>query len=42
MIDSKIADLAAMRTVLAELEAACGKRWGARGCPITKFLMRQA
>ena len=40
-INAKIADLAAMKQVLAELVTACGKRSGARGCPIIDSLTRQ-
>ncbi len=40
-IDTKIADLVAIRKVLAELVAACGKRSGAHGCPIIDSLSRQ-
>lgn len=39
-IESKIADLSAIREVLEGLVSACGRRSGARGCPIIESLER--
>ncbi len=39
-VESKIADLRAMQKALTGLVSACGRRSGARGCPIIESLSR--